>query len=290
LVNQIPKKNSVNILAPAKINLFLHVTGKRPDGYHDLFSLMCCVSLYDSVILNFDVADISVVCSHPLVPEDETNLAWRAAHLFLHQLQTDMGLEIILEKKIPVAAGLGGGSSDAAAVLLGLNQYYGNPFSEEELRALGLTLGADVPFFIFRKPAIAEGVGEKLKQFQQIKPLPVLLVHPKIHVSTTSVYDNFNLGLTKCKQRLKKHFFDNVHSFDMIQCLYKDLETVTVHRHTEVRKAQKALIHYGADGALMSGSGPTVFGLFTNNAKADEAKKELLKNSSWQVFHVDMLV
>jgi len=251
---------------------------------------MCCVSLYDSVTLNFDVTDISVVCSHPLVPEDETNLAWRAAHLFLRELQTDAGLEIILDKKIPVAAGLGGGSSDAASVLLGLNHYYGNPFSEEELSALGLTLGADVPFFIFRKPAIAEGVGEKLKQFHQIKPLPVLLVHPKIHVSTASVYDNLNLGLTKCKQRLKKLFFGNVDSFDMIQCLCNDLEMVTMHRHSEVRNAQKALLHYGADGALMSGSGPTVFGLFVNNAKADEAKKELVKNGSWQVFHVDMLV
>ncbi len=284
------KSDSVNILAPAKINLFLHVTGKRPDGYHDLFSLMCCVSLYDSVTLNFDVANISVVCSHPQVPGDETNLAWRAAHLFLRQLQIDAGVEIILDKKIPVAAGLGGGSSDAAAVLLGLNHYHKNPFSEDELSALGLTLGADVPFFIFRKPAIAEGVGEKLKQFQQIKPLPVLLVYPQIYVSTASVYDNLNLGLTKCKQRLKKLFFDNEHSFDMIECLCNDLETVTMHRHSEVRKAQKALIHHGASGALMSGSGPTVFGLFTDNVKADHVKKELLKNSSWQVFHVAMLV
>jgi 4-diphosphocytidyl-2-C-methyl-D-erythritol kinase len=251
---------------------------------------MCCVSLYDTVTLNFDAADISVVCSHPDVPEDETNLAWRAAHKFLSQTQTDAGIEIILEKKIPVAAGLGGGSSDAAAVLSGLNRYYDQPLSQEELSALGLTLGADVPFFIFRKPAIAEGVGEKLKRFHRIKPLPVLLVYPEIHVSTTSVYDNFNLGLTKCKQRLKKHFFDNEHSFDMIQCLYNDLETVTMHRHSEVRKAQKALIRYGAGGALMSGSGPTVFGLFDNNAKAESAKKELLTNSRWQVFHVEMLV
>ena len=109
-------------------------------------------------------------------------------------------------------------------------------------------------------------------------------------VGFVSLHPPCNLGLTKCKQRLKKHFFDNVHSFDMIQCLCNDLETVTMHRHSEVRKAQKALLHYGANGALMSGSGPTVFGLFANNAKADEAKKELLKNGSWQVFHVDMLV
>jgi len=251
---------------------------------------MCCVSLYDSVTLKFDVADISVTCSHPEVPEDQTNLAWRAAHLFLLKLSTNAGLKIRLNKRIPVAAGLGGGSSDAAAVLLGLNHHYGHPFSEEELSVLGLALGADVPFFIFKRPAIAEGVGEKLKQFQQIKPLPVLLVYPRVHVSTASVYDNLNLGLTKCKQRLKKHFFDNEHPFDMIQCLCNDLETVTMHRHSEVEKAQKALIRYGANGALMSGSGPTVFGLFADKAKAEHAKSELLKNDRWQVFHVEMLV
>ena len=115
-------------------------------------------------------------------------------------------------------------------------------------------------------------------------------MYPKIYVSKASVYDNLNLGLTNGEQRLKKHFFDNEHSFDMIQCLCNDLETVTMHRHSEIRKVKKALLHYGASGALMSGSGPTVFGLFANNAKAEDAQKELLKNSSWQVFHVDMLV
>lgn len=280
----------MHILAPAKINLFLQVTGKRPDGYHELFSLMCGVSLYDRIQLNFEAEDIRITCSHAQVPEDETNLAWRAAHLFFNKLNIDTGVEIILKKNIPVAAGLGGGSSDAAAVLRGLNHYYGKPFSNQTLRTLGLSIGADVPFFIFQKPAIAEGVGEILKQFQNIKPLPVLLVHPDLSISTASVYDNLNLGLTKCKQRLKKHFFNNEDSFDMIQCLCNDLETVTMHRHLEIREAQRALIKKGALGALMSGSGPTVFGLFADKAEADRAKKELIKHYAWQVFHVDMLV
>lgn len=280
----------MKIQAPAKINLFLHVTGKRPDGYHDLFSLMCAVSLYDEITLNLGGADITVACSHPTVPEDETNLAWRAAHLFLNELRIDAGLEIIIDKRIPVGAGLGGGSSDAAAVLRGLNTHYGKPFSQSKLRAMGLTLGADVPFFIFRKPAIAEGVGEKLIHFQHIKPLSVLLVSPEIHVCTAWVYNKLNLALTKCKQKLKKQFFGNGHPFDMIQCLCNDLESVTMERHSEVGEAQKELMNQGALGAMMSGSGPTVFGLFAHHTQAHEARKILIQNVSWRVFHVDMLV
>ncbi len=280
----------MKIQAPAKINLFLHVTGKRPDGYHDLFSLMCGVSLYDEIILNFGAADITVACLHPMVPEDETNLAWRAARLFLNELRADAGVEIRIDKRIPVGAGLGGGSSNAAAVLSALNRRYGKPFSQTRLRAMGLTLGADVPFFIFQKPAIAEGVGEKLKQFQGIKPLPVLLVHPKIHVSTAWVYNKLNLALTKCKQKLKKHFFANGQPFDMIQYLCNDLESVTMERHSEVREAQEALINQGALGALMSGSGPTVFGLFANQAQAQRARGVLIQEDAWQVYLVDMLV
>ncbi len=280
----------MKIQAPAKINLFLHVTGKRPDGYHDLFSLMCGVNLYDEITLNLGAADITVACSHPMVPEDETNLAWRAARLFLSELGADAGLEIIIHKRIPVGAGLGGGSSDAAAVLNGLNRHYGKPFSQTKLRAMGLALGADVPFFIFQKPAIAEGVGEKLKQFQDIKPLPVVLVSPELHVSTAWVYDKLNLGLTKCKQKLKKHFFVNGQPFDMVRCLCNDLESVTMDRHSEVREAQAALMSQGAMGALMSGSGPTVFGLFTNQAQARRARKVLVQEDAWQVFQVDLLV
>ena len=126
---------SLRIFTPAKINLFLQITGKRSDGYHDLSSLMCCISLYDEIIIHVDDRDISVVCDHPDVPQNETNLAHRAATLFLDTLETSQGVEIVLKKHIPVAAGLGGGSSNAAGVLLGLNHHFGQPFANGKPQA-----------------------------------------------------------------------------------------------------------------------------------------------------------
>jgi len=137
----------MKILSPAKINLFLHVTGKRPDGYHDLVTIMCCVSLYDTISLTTHVKKTTVSCSNAEVPEDETNIAFKAADLFLNKLNRQEGVKIKIKKEIPVAAGLGGGSSDAAAVFLGLNRCYGYPFSLDDLMAMGTSIGADVPFF-----------------------------------------------------------------------------------------------------------------------------------------------
>ena len=149
----------MELLAPAKINLFLHVTGKRADGYHNLFSLMCCIGIYDKIVLTFGAKETSVSCSAGNVPEDETNLAYRAAVLFfkaLHQRRGDspQGVKISIDKHIPVAAGLGGGSSNAAAVISGLNRYCGRPFSRVELISMGSAIGADVPFLIFDKTRI----------------------------------------------------------------------------------------------------------------------------------------
>ena len=145
----------MKLLSPAKINLFLQVTGKRPDGYHELFSLMCCVDLFDTILLQFDFKNIRIESPHPQIPLDETNLAYRAAAVFFKALNVNDGLKIIIDKSIPIAAGLGGGSSNAASVLKGLNRHYGYPFSRNQLMSMGLDLGADVPFFIFGKPALA---------------------------------------------------------------------------------------------------------------------------------------
>lgn len=155
---------SIDLLAPAKINLCLHVLGRRPDGYHELYSLMCPVALYDRLRLRPGGAADQIACDPPSVPADDSNLALKAAKLFNHTLLAE-GLKnvpkvcIHLEKKIPVGAGLGGGSSDAAAVLKGLNACHGQPFAGERLRAMALNLGADVPFFIDARPAIAQGIG-----------------------------------------------------------------------------------------------------------------------------------
>lgn len=279
----------MKILAPAKINLFLHVTGKRTDGYHDLITLMCCIGLYDTVSLAFGVNKTTVNCADPRVPEDGTNLAHRAARLFLTTLKKNDGVEISIDKHIPVAAGLGGGSSNAAAVLLGLNRYYDYPFTRNELMTMGLSIGADVPFFIFRKPAIATGIGEKLEAYEGLSLFQVLLVCPRFSVSTAQVYKNLNLGLTKCEKKLK-HLHFREQNFDVEHHLCNDLETVTASRYPVIFEAKQALLDYGARGALMSGSGPTVFGLFSDFDKARNAKQSILQNKNWRLFLADMII
>ncbi|MCD4787540.1 MAG: 4-(cytidine 5'-diphospho)-2-C-methyl-D-erythritol kinase, partial [Desulfobacterales bacterium] len=257
----------------------MQVTGKRADGYHNLFTLMCCISLYDTVSIEFGVDKTSVVCNSPKVPENDSNLAVIAANIFFKKLSKNENIKILIDKKIPVAAGLGGGSSNAAFTLLGLNQYYGRPFSRDELIAMGLSIGADVPFFIFQKPALASGIGEKLEAYQKLDPFKVLVIYPPgISVSTSDIYKNFNLGLTKCKKKLRSFGF-NEQNFEVDQHLCNDLETVTASRYPDIIEAKKALLYYGARGALMSGSGPAVFGLFSDSDKAQKAYHIISKNN-----------
>ena len=279
----------MNIHSPAKINLFLQITGRRPDGYHELATLMCCVNLYDTISLSFGGESTTVSCSHPDVSEDDTNLAVRAVKIFQKALKKNDGVEISIDKKIPVAAGLGGGSSNAASVLLGLNRYYEYPFSLDELMTMGLSIGADVPFFILKKPVIARGIGEKLKNYHGIKNSKVVLVFPGFGVSTAQVYKSLNLGLTKCKKKLKKLLL-NYQSFDPRYHLCNDLEPIVVSKYPVISAAKDALLDLGAIGALMSGSGPTVFGIFSDSDKAKEASLTLLKHDQWQIYLADMMI
>jgi 4-diphosphocytidyl-2-C-methyl-D-erythritol kinase len=278
----------MKIFSPAKINLFIYIKGKRKDGYHDLVSLMCCIGLYDKVSLSFGVRETNVSCVHPNVPEDETNLAFGAASLFLKGLNKNEGVGINIEKNIPVAAGLGGGSSNAASVLLGLNHYYDYPFSIDELMSMGLSIGADVPFFIFKKPAIASGIGEKLEAYHGLVNYKILLVFPGFSISTADVYKSLNLGLTKCKKKLK-HLFSNTQYFDPEYHLCNDLETVAASKYPGISEAKTAILNQGAIGALMSGSGPTVFGLFSDSEKAKVASLTLSQNNKWHIYLTDMI-
>lgn len=278
----------MRILSPAKINLFLQITGKRPDGYHDLVSLMCCVGLYDTVSLSFGVKETSVSCSHPDVPEDETNLAAAAASLFFNTLNINDGVKISIEKQIPVGAGLGGGSSNAAAVLLGLNRFYDYAFSQDKLMSLGRSVGADVPFFIFRKPAIVSGIGDKVNAYQGLESFKILLVFPGFGISTAKVYKNLNLGLTNCKKKLRS-FLLNKQSFNPGCHLCNDLEPTAASMYPGIFTAKEALLKHGALGALMSGSGSTVFGLFPDFDTALRAKCALAANDEWQLYLVDMI-
>jgi 4-diphosphocytidyl-2-C-methyl-D-erythritol kinase len=294
-----PLLQPIKILSPAKINLFLCVIGKRADGYHDLATLMCCIGLYDIIVMDFDRDAISVHCDNADVPNGETNLAYRAATIFYDELKKNRsrnnsgvsteGVAISIEKKIPVAAGLGGGSSNAASVLAHLNRYHGQPFSPAELNALGRDIGADVPFFLLQKPAIATGIGEKLKKYNRLKPLPLLLVCPNFHVSTQAVYKNLNLGLTKCENKLKKFLFDNS-VFDAKQHLCNDLEAVTISAYPELHEIKENLLRLHALGALMTGSGPAVFGIYADKKSVHHAFDELRGDGRWRLYIAEMLL
>ena len=262
----------MKIFAPAKINLFLHVLRKRKDHYHDIFSLMCPLSLGDKINLKFGNPGIKIYCQHPDVPEDKNNLAFMAAQLFYKTASIKPELVIEIEKIIPVAAGLGGGSSDAAAILTALNHYYEEPLSLQELMELGLSVGADLPFFILGKPALAGGIGEKLTLYQGLYAWQVILLCPHIKIFTKEIYKNLNLGLTKCKNKYIKALLNMEIEFDIKNHLCNDLEMVTASRHPGINQAKQELLELGADGVLMSGSGPSVFGLFKNKTSEQMEK------------------
>ena len=278
----------MKILSPAKINLFLQVTGKRPDGYHELFSLMCCVDLFDTIMLQFGGDRIAIESSNSQIPLDDTNIAHQAATRFFKSLKITDGLTIRIEKSIPVAAGLGGGSSNAASVLAGLNRHYGLPFSRSELMSMGLGLGADVPFFLFQKPALASGIGEKLEAYQGPLPFRILLVNPGIEVHTAEVYQKLNLRLTKCKKKITKPSLKQS-GFDVSQHLCNDLENVTIDKYPEIGSLKTQLLKHGALGALMSGSGPTVFGLFSDPHKAERARQAIGDHTRLNVYMADII-
>ena len=283
------------VRAPAKINLFLHIVGKRPDGYHDLFSLMCPVGLYDTLKLRFDQERISVSCAHPDVPEDANNLAVRAANLFFEAVHMDegsMGVHIEIDKRIPVGAGLGGGSSDAAAVLMGLNDRFGTPLTRTDLKRLGARIGADIPFFICGRPAVATGIGDRLEAFPYLSPWTVLLVYPNTSVSTAWVYKNLNLRLTKDEKKLRNSHFDGK-LFSIENHLVNDLEPVTEQVLPVIGEIKRLLKANGAAGAMMTGSGSTVFGLFADSQQAKLAQKALQnlpRGREWLFLAADLLI
>jgi 4-diphosphocytidyl-2-C-methyl-D-erythritol kinase len=277
------------IPSPAKINLFLKVVGKLPSGYHELVTLMSRIDLFDTVTLSFDQPSITVSCAHPEVPEGTTNLAYKAAELFFEALSRRDGVAISIEKVIPVAAGLGGGSSNAAAVFMGLNQHYGFPFNNKDLMGMGLTVGADVPFFLFRHTAIARGIGDHLVPFDGVPPWSAVLVCPKCRISTAWVYEHLNLRLTNCEENYNvPSLLEDLSKLKGLLC--NDLEQVTVKKFPEINTIKKALLDLGAEGALMSGSGPTVFALFQDPQQASLAFKRIKQQRRWDVFLVNLLL
>jgi len=270
---------TLKLTAPAKVNYRLDVLRKRADGYHDLRMIMQRIDLCDAVTITVtDAPGIRVTCGRAGVPDGPGNIAWRAADLLLHSSGTTAGIEIAITKRIPVAAGLGGGSSDGAAVLMGMNEILGLGFTDEQLMATGVKLGADVPFFIYKKTALAEGIGERLSPIERVPAVWLAVVNPNIHVSTAWVYQNLQLTSGK-ENSILPRFYENV--ADICAILSNDLEAVTIRRFPVIAEIKGRLLAAGASGALMSGSGPTVFGLFQNEAGARHAAGELARVNGW---------
>jgi 4-diphosphocytidyl-2-C-methyl-D-erythritol kinase len=268
-------------LSPAKINLHLSVLGKRPDGYHNIITLMQRIDLFDEMEFEPLKEGISVRCAHHPELEDEDNLSVRAAKIFFQATQREGGVAINLIKRIPIAAGLGGGSSNAATTLIALNELMGYPLARDELAAMGKRLGADVPFFVYEKNAWATGIGEELIPVYELPTLPLLLVNPGFPLPTRLVYENLNLRLTKNKARYNIRRISEVR--EIVEILHNDLEDVAIGLHPVIGIIKDRLRAAGAVGTLMSGSGPTVFGIFKSLSHAERAKEDLKSQTNWKV-------
>lgn len=280
------KLKELMISAYAKINLTLDVLRKRPDGYHDVEMIMQEIDLHDQMILREkDDKGIEIRCDHPLVPEDESNLAYRAAALLMEEVGIDRGIQIEIIKNIPVAAGLAGGSTNGAAVLMGLNKLWQLGFSKEELMNFGARLGADVPFCILGGTALASGIGTDLKSISPLPEMELILVKPEISVSTKEIYSNYSPELINKRPDLNR-MLNAIDSRDC-QGIKKNLvnvfEDITMHHYPKVAEVKKVMEDVGLHPVLMSGSGPTLFAIVDDEDTASRYAEILNKKKIGEV-------
>ena len=270
----------LKLKAKAKINLGLDVVRKREDGYHEVRMIMQMINLYDKITLRKKTEPgITVTANLSYLPVNEDNLVYRAAKLLMDEFQVDGGLEIELQKYIPVAAGMAGGSTDAAAVMVGVNRIFQLGLNKKQLMERGVKIGADVPFCIMRGTALAEGIGEELTPLPAMPHCSLVIAKPKIHVSTKFVYGNLKVGeLTEHPdidgqvQALRENNLEQ-----LVTRMGNVLETVTIPAYPVIDEIKHTMMKYGAMGAMMSGSGPTVFGLFEDPAAAARCVDEIRK-------------
>jgi 4-diphosphocytidyl-2-C-methyl-D-erythritol kinase len=253
------------VLCPAKVNLYLRVVGRRPDGYHEVVTVMQPLTLADELLVSLAGKGIALECDAPGLPSGEDNLAWRAARLFQEEMGQKLGVSLSLRKRIPVAAGLGGGSSDAAGTLLALNDLAGKPLDKVGLHRLASRLGADVPFFLSREPAVGRGIGTQLRAVTLL-PYWYLLVNPREPLSTRWVYEN--LDLDNLPGPPATETWDPEHPEIWVR---NDLGAVVLKRFPELASVLAGLGESGAWCQGVSGSGPTLFGLFASREAAQQA-------------------
>ena len=281
--------NSIQLKSRAKINLSIDVLGKREDGYHLVEMIMQTIDLFDKIKIFSLKEDTIIIESNSLdIPLDSTNIVYKAADLIKKQYNIKEGVKIIIEKNIPIAAGMAGGSSNAAAVLVGLNQLCQLKLSENKLKELGLKLGADVPFCIGGQTALAENIGEKLTKIDGLSEnIFILVCKPELFVSTKEIYEEIDSKIIEKRpnnklliQLLKENKIQQI-----ADNMYNVLEEVTRERYPVIEEIEKIMMENDALGSMMSGSGPTVFGLYRNREDAENCKNKLLKKFS-QVYIV----
>jgi 4-diphosphocytidyl-2-C-methyl-D-erythritol kinase len=275
----------MRLQAFAKINLGLDVLGKREDGYHEVCMIMQTIRMYDQLDMRKSVEPgIHLTTNKKYIPVDENNLVWRAAKLMMDTCGIMEGVSIHLHKVIPVAAGMAGGSSDAAATLVGMNRLFHCGLSKEKLMELGVQIGADVPYCVLRGTALAEGIGEKLTVLPPMPDCWILIGKPGISVSTKYVYTTLDLNTDTVHPDIDgmKKALEDGNLYGITERMGNVLQDVTIPAYPEVERIKEQMKTLGAVNAMMSGSGPTVFGIFDNEEKAQEACQKLRESGSCQ--------
>ena len=260
----------ISVKALAKINLGLDVVRRREDGYHEVKMVMQTIHLFDRLEMKKTAGGITMTTNLSFLPTNENNLVYKAAKLLMDEFQIRDGIDVKLHKYIPVAAGMAGGSTDAAAVLYGMNRMFELGLSKEELMQRGVKIGADVPYCIMRGTALAEGIGEQLTALPPMVKCPILIAKPQISVSTKFVYENLKLDENTVHPDIDR-LVEDIRRKDLAAItsdMGNVLETVTIPNYPVIAEIKEHMMEHGAAGAMMSGSGPTVFGLFDDKEKS----------------------
>lgn len=285
--------NQIRLKALAKINLGLDVLRRKEDGYHEVKMIMQTIDLYDQILIRkIQEDEIKIRTNLYYLPNNENNLAYKAAKLLKDEFHLPGGISIQLKKVIPVAAGMAGGSSDAAAVLFGINKMYNLKLSQQELMERGVTLGADVPYCIMRGTALAEGIGEKLTVLPPMPKCHILIAKPPVNVSTKFVYENLHANDLKPEEHpevdLQLEALEEGNLEKLVSHMGNVLERVTVPEYPVINEIKQMMLENGALGSMMSGSGPTVFGIFTNYTQARSAYEKLQKSGLSKQIYLTM--
>lgn len=286
------KINRISLKAPAKINLFLEILGKRNDGYHEIETVMQEIDLVDNLQFEETQEDVKLKCNDKNIPSDENNLVCKAANLILNECGIKKGVLISLEKNIPVGAGLGGGSSDAAATLKALNLLWKIGLNDAELMGFAAKLGSDIPFFIKGKTSLCSGRGEKITPIEVKNEMNYLIIFPHINISTTTIYRNLKIDLTK--KIIDVSFFLNALKHHKVagisKLLFNRLEEVVFATYPDLLDVKMALGHFGFCGLSVSGSGSAFFGLCNDRHQAEAIKSKIERSDIGNVYAVTNVI